>query len=912
MSDRLSPEKIDILPKPPNRQLKTSTAPLLESSSPSMHQSGTSTPPSSAGRDRRSTPNHPLFDGRNSPSKLSNVPVTREEHEVSSEEGDDDSNSDFAGTESTSEFDLLQHRNTNHEKANLEMAVLHRNETMINQGPRNNFEKFPLSMPDIRFTEFGGVGTYLYFRILRLLGGVFLLLAIFALPQMICCILAGNIPSTPLRIEQTTLGNLASHNAGMDALHNLRKILPAFLFPEDELSSTKTLGFLFSSFDVIAIAIFIVFIKKLRFGLKREARVADNATVSVSDYAVRVRNLPTDLTDRKELAEFFKQFGPVVDVALEYNDSVVISSLNKRGEIRNKIAAARQKGKNKRASKLQAVHRKLNTRVGMEIACLSRHCVEAYVTFQYGSSRAECIRSLKVPWYLALFMKKELRFRGEHRLAVRNATEPSNIVFQNLHLSETERFFRRFANSVASFLLILASVVVIMKAVNYQFALSQNNKSGRRCSGDSVSLSELKSMDQSPSNEFRILCACQQIGLLAISRNPELRDGICREYSLKRLKTAFIDIGLALGITTMNLVIQQVIARIHKFARHRSVSDSQASMMTNLFYITFANTGLCVLIANADTTSVLGFTIIEGKFNDFLPEWYRIVGQSIMLTMFVNIFNPHILPLILMPFHWLQRKLSSKNVTQLELDNIFEGGQFTLAYRCAVLANTIFVTLMYSPGLPLLLWFATATYMLIYWSDKVALLRYYRTPPSFDESLAEHLIDLIYKSVYLHLVFAVWMYGSPGVLESYSMSKSLNSDLIPADIPKFGRRIFNWNACPSAVLLVVLLGLDLLEKFGNVVSWSFVKAFISKKIYVYNENSYFEEQSSGIRFATYHLNDQKMNQNAFVEPCHEMYPRVKPLYEDPEYEVGTVFDVASDGEPDLSMPSVSDSVVKTV
>lgn len=36
------------------------------------------------------------------------------------------------------------------------------------------------------------------------------------------------------------------------------------------------------------------------------------------------------------------------------------------------------------------------------------------------------------------------------------------------------------------------------------------------------------------------------------------------------------------------------------------------------------------------------FPIFAGRFEDFTVEWYKNVGATISLTMFINVFTPHI------------------------------------------------------------------------------------------------------------------------------------------------------------------------------------------------------------------------------------------------------------------------------
>jgi hypothetical protein len=57
------------------------------------------------------------------------------------------------------------------------------------------------------------------------------------------------------------------------------------------------------------------------------------------------------------------------------------------------------------------------------------------------------------------------------------------------------------------------------------------------------------------------------------------------------------------------------------------------------------------------------FPIFAGRFDDFSVEWYKNVGATISLTMFINIFTPHIGGIIALIkdslFRWIDRGFSS-------------------------------------------------------------------------------------------------------------------------------------------------------------------------------------------------------------------------------------------------------------
>jgi hypothetical protein len=196
---------------------------------------------------------------------------------------------------------------------------------------------------------------------------------------------------------------------------------------------------------------------------------------------------------------------------------------------------------------------------------------------------------------------------------------------------------------------------------------------------------------------------------------------------------------------------------------------SSARACSKLFVGLFLNTGIILLVVNANLTyfiADLGFTVaLDGQFDDFVFDWFSTVGVSLVLTMFFNMFNPHIFPLLCVPYRSCRRspRCVPAHSSQGELNRLYAGEDFDLAERYAALLNTVFVTLLYAPGLPLLYWMAALTFLLQYWFDKVSFLRLYRLPPRYDHTLASTAVDALPYALIVHCAMAIWFYTSPVV-----------------------------------------------------------------------------------------------------------------------------------------------------
>lgn len=54
--------------------------------------------------------------------------------------------------------------------------------------------------------------------------------------------------------------------------------------------------------------------------------------------------------------------------------------------------------------------------------------------------------------------------------------------------------------------------------------------------------------------------------------------------------------------------------------------------------------------------------LFHGSYDDVNSDWYRDVGVSIMLTMTLNVINPHIMPVLEIPISAIRRIVSRRKM----------------------------------------------------------------------------------------------------------------------------------------------------------------------------------------------------------------------------------------------------------
>ena len=112
--------------------------------------------------------------------------------------------------------------------------------------------------------------------------------------------------------------------------------------------------------------------------------------------------------------------------------------------------------------------------------------------------------------------------------------------------------------------------------------------------------------------------------------------------------------------------------------------------------------------------------------------------------MILEIGIPHGFPTMILTgvslMRWYDRRFKSdkkisRKYHQDEYQELYVGPEFILDARLAQVIAVIWVTFIYSPTLPLLLPLAIINFTMIYWIDKYLVLRFYKTPRNYDQTI---------------------------------------------------------------------------------------------------------------------------------------------------------------------------------
>lgn len=103
-----------------------------------------------------------------------------------------------------------------------------------------------------------------------------------------------------------------------------------------------------------------------------------------------------------------------------------------------------------------------------------------------------------------------------------------------------------------------------------------------------------------------------------------------------------MNIGISIFIVLINELLTRLSVTMITWIGFGTHSEKYSKISNCIFILTFANTGIIVLLANADLSEAIPAMakLFDGPYNDYSSEWYGDVGQIIVQTMVINMLLP--------------------------------------------------------------------------------------------------------------------------------------------------------------------------------------------------------------------------------------------------------------------------------
>ena len=87
-----------------------------------------------------------------------------------------------------------------------------------------------------------------------------------------------------------------------------------------------------------------------------------------------------------------------------------------------------------------------------------------------------------------------------------------------------------------------------------------------------------------------------------------------------------------------------------------------------------------------------------------------------------------------------------------------------MEYKYSTILTVLFVTMMYSTGMPILYFIACLFFFTNYWTEKILFFYFYRKPENLDENLAKRTLSWFKYALLAHMVMGLLMFSNVRIL----------------------------------------------------------------------------------------------------------------------------------------------------
>lgn len=236
-----------------------------------------------------------------------------------------------------------------------------------------------------------------------------------------------------------------------------------------------------------------------------------------------------------------------------------------------------------------------------------------------------------------------------------SACEPSDIVWENRHVTVRERNIRKVGALIVIiiFMILMFFLLVGMKSIEttnmYRYPATINcDAIADVFSGTNADLwLEYATLDKdytiAKQGTGTYQCYCEQMGLAALAAD---KNSICSTYFNQYLGGEALGELVTVVITVVNILIRTLCIFLITRIGYWTVTAEISAVAVSVYVTTFFNTGILLLLADADLSQIAWLSWVpfvqNGPFPDLTEEWYIVIAPSLILTMVLNALSPPI------------------------------------------------------------------------------------------------------------------------------------------------------------------------------------------------------------------------------------------------------------------------------
>jgi hypothetical protein len=243
-------------------------------------------------------------------------------------------------------------------------------------------------------------------------------------------------------------------------------------------------------------------------------------------------------------------------------------------------------------------------------------------------------------------------------------------------------------------------------------------------------------------------------------------------------------------VAIINIVIRKLNISLINAIGYDTVSKQVSMIMQSIFWATFINTGIILLMTNAELQySVLQMLPLHNQYPDLNENWYEEIGPQLIQTMLIMAIYPYI-EIAIFGGLWLLYqildksccccdKYSTKARTPMQFINLYAGPEYLMHFKYSSIMTQVFVSFMYGLFIPILFPITAFGIINMYLCEKFCLLYYYRKPPMYDDKLQKESLAILKNAPIFMFILGYWALGNTQVF--FGERSALTHNNKPAD-----------------------------------------------------------------------------------------------------------------------------------
>ena len=130
--------------------------------------------------------------------------------------------------------------------------------------------------------------------------------------------------------------------------------------------------------------------------------------------------------------------------------------------------------------------------------------------------------------------------------------------------------------------------------------------------------------------------------------------------------------GVPLIVVILNFIACMIFQILGPFGKFYSISQETTSIFFKITLLQYCNIIVVLLFISFHVqNSFNSINILSGNYSDFNADWFKNIGGTLCLTVFLNIITPHIskilIPIVHLLMQWHDRGFQS-NLRKDETD----------------------------------------------------------------------------------------------------------------------------------------------------------------------------------------------------------------------------------------------------